>query len=72
MKKKFFSSPLLSPNPLALILGYIYWVIYQFFLGTLLVWLLPKMGVDLTTVRGNSTLQLSYMVINFKIGRAHV
>ena len=65
MKKKFFSSPLLSPNPLALILGYIYWVIYQFFLGTLLVWLLPKVGVDITTVRGNSTLQLSYMVINF-------
>lgn len=65
MKKKYFSSPLLSPNPLALILGYVYWVIYQFFLGNLLVWLLPKIGVDPTTIKGNATLQLSYMVINF-------
>lgn len=65
MKKKFFSSPLLSPNPLALILGYVYWIFYQFFLGTILVWLLPKLGVDVYTVKGNSMLQLSYMVINF-------
>lgn len=65
MKKKFFSSPLLSPNPLALILGYVYWIIYQFFLGTFLVWLLPELGVDVYTVKGNSMLQLSYMVINF-------
>ena len=65
MKKKFFSSPLLSPNPLALILGYAYWILYEFFLGSILVWLLPKIGVDLYSVRGNSTLQLTYMVVNF-------
>ena len=65
MKKKFFSSPLLSPNPLALILGYVYWIIYQFFLGTFLVWALSEMGVDLHSAKGNSMLQLTYMVINF-------
>lgn len=65
MKKKFFSSPLLSPNPLALILGYVYWIIYQFFLGTFLVWVLSEMGVDLYSAKGNSMLQLTYMVINF-------
>lgn len=64
MKKKFFSSPLLSPNPLALILGYIYWIVYQVFLGSFLVWLLPELGVDISTAQGNATLQLSYMLIN--------
>ena len=57
-------SSFLSPNPLALILGYVYWIIYQFFLGYLLSWLLPKMGVDLSTTQGYSTLQFSYMVVN--------
>lgn len=65
MKKKFFSSPLLSPNPLALILGYIYWIVYEFFLAGLLIWLLPELGVDLTTAQGDASLQLFYMVINF-------
>lgn len=64
MKKECPSTPLLSPNPLALILGYVYWIIYMFFLGELLVWLLPTLGVDVNTVQGNATLQLSYMLIN--------
>ena len=56
---------MLMPKLSELIPGYIYWVIYLLLLGELLVWLLPELGVDVSTAKGNSLLQLSYMVINF-------
>lgn len=61
----FFPRDLVVPRKRTLIAGAVYWPLYLSGLSCLLIWLLPALGVNIYSARGNFQLNLTYFFLNF-------